>query len=163
MNCATVVAGKSIRNAVRIPKFSLPLVLLQQLIQNGKDICLVDGGNQIRSFTAIADAIGALITIIANENNCADQQIFNIGNPYNQLSIKELAHNIVELAKKYGKTKSLAETIKILDINSSEYYGKGYQDVSKRVPSIKKAESILHWKPVISVKESLRKIMDFYC
>ncbi|GHU18430.1 NAD-dependent dehydratase [Alphaproteobacteria bacterium] len=132
-------------------------------IFHGKDICLVDGGNQIRSFTDIADAIGALIKIIANENNCADQQIFNIGNPYNQMSIKELAHNIVELAKEYDKTKALAEKTKILDINSSEYYGKGYQDVSKRVPSIQKAESLLLWKPGIGVKESLRKMLDVYC
>ncbi|GHU15278.1 hypothetical protein FACS189449_12770 [Alphaproteobacteria bacterium] len=132
-------------------------------IIHGKDINLVDGGNQIRSFTDIADATAALIKIIENENNCADQQVFNIGNPYNQLSIKELAYTIVELAKKYEKTRSFAEKIKILDINPDEYYGKGYQDVSKRVPSIKKAESLLRWKPGIGVKESLRKITDFYC
>ncbi|MDR2681801.1 MAG: bifunctional UDP-4-keto-pentose/UDP-xylose synthase [Holosporaceae bacterium] len=129
-------------------------------IIHGKDIKLVDGGNQIRSFTDIADAIAALIKIILNENNCATRQIFNIGNPHNQTSIKNLAQEIVELAKKYDQLKSLAEKTKIIEIDPNEYYGKGYQDVSCRIPSIKKAETVLQWTPTVSLRESLRKIMD---
>ncbi|MDR3180080.1 MAG: bifunctional UDP-4-keto-pentose/UDP-xylose synthase [Holosporaceae bacterium] len=129
-------------------------------IIHGKDIKLVDGGNQIRSFTDISDAIAALIKIIKNENNCATQQIFNIGNPHNQVSIKNLAHEILELAKKYDAARSLAEKINIVEIEPHEYYGKGYQDVSRRVPFIKRAETLLRWKPVVPLKESLGKIMD---
>jgi nucleoside-diphosphate-sugar epimerase len=112
-------------------------------ILHGKNINLVDGGSQRRCFTDISDAIAAIIKIIENEDNCADQQIFNIGNPYNELSIKDLAYNIVELAKGYDKIKPMAEKIAVADMNASEYYGKSYQDVTRRVPSIKKAESLL--------------------
>ena len=131
-------------------------------ILHGKPINLVDGGNQIRCFTDITDAIGALVKIIENKNGCANQQIFNIGNPYNELSIKELAYMIVDLAKGYDKVRSLAEKTEIKELQAAEYYGKSYQDVQRRVPSIKKAEQILGWKPSATTKEAIKKIMDYY-
>lgn len=127
-----------------------------------KPINLVDGGNQIRCFTDIVDAIDALIRIIDNKDGCANQQIFNIGNPYNELSIKELAYIIVDLAKGYEKLCSLVEKTEIKELRADEYYGKSYQDVQRRVPSIKKAEQILGWTPIISTKDSIKKIMDYY-
>jgi nucleoside-diphosphate-sugar epimerase len=131
-------------------------------IYHQKHINLVDGGNQKRCFLDIADAVQALIKIIENENGCADQQIFNIGNPYNELSIKDLAYQIVDLAKGYDKLKNFAEKVEIRSVDAKEYYGKSYQDVARRSPSISKAQRLLNWNPVISMRESLTKIMDFY-
>ena len=131
-------------------------------ILHSKPINLVDGGNQIRCFTDISDAIDALVKIIKNKDGCANQQIFNIGNPYNELSIKDLAYMIVDLAKGYDKVRSLAEKIEIRVLPAAEYYGKSYQDVQRRVPSIKKAERLLGWKPVVNTSDSIKKIMDYY-
>lgn len=131
-------------------------------ILHAKPINLVDGGTQIRCFTDISDAIRALIKIIENKDGCAEQQIFNIGNPYNELTIKNLAYMIVDLAKGYDKIKERAEQTQIRELMASEYYGNSYQDVQRRVPSIKKAEQILNWKPTIEIEESLTKIMDYY-
>lgn len=131
-------------------------------ILHGKKINLVDGGNQRRCFLDISEAIAALIKIIKNENNCANREIFNIGNPYNELSIKELAHIMVDTAKGYEKLRELAEKTEISIAAASEYYGKSYQDVQRRVPSIKKAETILNWKPAIGIQECLIKVMDYY-
>lgn len=131
-------------------------------ILHSKPINLVDGGNQIRCFTDISDAIDALVKIIKNKDGCANQQIFNIGNPYNELSIKDLAYMIVDLAKGYDKVRSLAEKIEIRVLPAAEYYGKSYQDVQRRVPSIKKAERLLGWKPVVNTNDSIKKIMDYY-
>ncbi|MBR1734814.1 MAG: bifunctional UDP-4-keto-pentose/UDP-xylose synthase [Alphaproteobacteria bacterium] len=131
-------------------------------ILHNKPINLVDGGKQIRCFTDISDAIIALIRIIENKNGCANQQIFNIGNPYNELSIKELAYMIVDLAKGYDKIRDKANNTDIRELTAAEYYGKSYQDVRRRVPSIKKAEQILGWKPTTSTRESIKKIMDYY-
>jgi nucleoside-diphosphate-sugar epimerase len=36
------------------------------------------------------------------------------------------------------------------------------QGIELRVPSIKRAESILNWKPVVSMDDLLIKTMDFY-
>lgn len=127
-----------------------------------KDINLVDGGDQIRCFTYISDAIEALITIIENENNIAEKAIFNIGNPYNEISIKNLALKILELAKNYDILKDNLSEIKIVNKKANDYYGKGYQDVLRRVPSILRAETILNWHPKVTIDEALQKTMDFY-
>jgi nucleoside-diphosphate-sugar epimerase len=129
-------------------------------ILHGKNINLIDGGSQSRCFTYISDGIDALMKII--ENDGADKQIINIGNPRNRYSIKELAHKMVDFAKKYDRLKDFAEKIEIINTHSNDYYGKSYQDVQERVPSIKKAESLLGWKPVVDMDELLRKTMDFY-
>src|SRR6185312_3328072 len=68
--------------------------VLPQFISNiihGKDIQLGDGGSQRRCFTYISDGIDALIKIRENSNNCAENRIFNLGNPHNNFSIRELA------------------------------------------------------------------------
>ncbi|MBQ3565055.1 MAG: bifunctional UDP-4-keto-pentose/UDP-xylose synthase [Alphaproteobacteria bacterium] len=131
-------------------------------ILHGKNLKLVDGGAQIRCFTYISDGVDALIKIIENKNGCANQEIFNVGNPYNELSIKDLAYKIKELAKSYSRTKTFAEAAKIEEINSSEYYGKSYQDVNRRVPSIANAKEKLDWIPQVNMDELLKRTMDFY-
>src|SRR4030043_536749 len=61
------------------------------LIQ-GEPIRLVDGGYQKRCFTYVEDGIDCLMDVIENPGGVADGQIFNIGNPANEASVKELAH-----------------------------------------------------------------------
>ena len=68
--------------------------MLTQFLHNilyGEPIKLVDGGTQRRSFTYISDGIDALMAILENRGGAADGGIFNIGNPANDLSIRELA------------------------------------------------------------------------
>jgi len=131
-------------------------------IMHGKDLQLVDGGLQRRCFTFIDDAIEALAQIIANNNGCANGQIFNIGNPDNNSSIAEVAEFLLEIAKNNPKCKEMANKVNIISTNSSAYYGSGYQDVQLRVPTIKKAQQYLGWHPKTTTKEALQKTVDFY-
>jgi nucleoside-diphosphate-sugar epimerase len=125
-------------------------------------IKLVDGGLQRRCFTYIDDGIDALVRIIRNENGCASQRIFNIGNPQNELSIKELAEKLVSCAKNYPKIADRASKIQIVSVSAGEYYGAAYQDTVHRVPSIKNAQKYLGWTPRVSLEDSLRRTLDFY-
>ncbi len=106
--------------------------------------------------------LACLLKIIANKNGCADQAIFNIGNPANDISIRELAELLLELIKTYPRYASYAEHAQLKTINSDNYYGKGYQDVERRMPSIKRAQQQLDWQPYIDIKTSLKKTLDFY-
>ena len=88
--------------------------VLTQFLYNilaGEPIQLVDGGNQRRSFTFVEDGIDCLMKIIANENGCADGGIFNIGNPTNDLSVKELAEKLIALVKEYPAYREKAEYV----------------------------------------------------
>jgi nucleoside-diphosphate-sugar epimerase len=146
------------------PKEGSSRVLTQFIgnILRGKDIQLVDGGAQRRSFTYIDDGIDALIRIIENRDNAADGRIFNIGNPANDVSIKELAETLIALIKTYPKYAKLAERVKLVSVRSAEYYGEGYQDILTRVPSIKNADNYLGWSPRTDLKTALRKTLDYH-
>jgi nucleoside-diphosphate-sugar epimerase len=139
--------------------------VVSQFISNilhGKDIQLVNGGAQRRSFTFVDDGIEALLKIIENKDNCAESRIFNIGNPHNDVSIRELAELTLQLVQTYSGYENVAQKTKIIDVPATDYYGEGYQDVSARVPSIKNAENYLGWKPKTDLKTALNKTLDYY-
>ena len=131
-------------------------------IVRGEPIKLVDGGQQKRAFTYIDDGISALMKIIANEGNVASGQIYNIGNPKNNFSVRELATMMLELASQYPEYKATAAKVKIIETTSGEYYGKGYQDVQKRVPKIDNTMKDLGWSPTVNMADALKGIFDSY-
>lgn len=139
--------------------------VLSQFIGNilrGEAIQLVNGGQQRRTLIDIDDGIEALIKIIANENDCASQRIFNIGNPNNDISIVELAELLIEQIKTYPKYADKARQTQLEKVTADDYYGRGYQDVERRVASIKNAQNYLNWRPTTDIKTSLKKILDYY-
>lgn len=139
--------------------------VLTQFLYNilaGEPIQLVDGGNQRRSFTFVEDGISCLMKIIENKDGCAEGGIFNIGNPTNDLSVKELALKLIEMVKQYPDYREKAENCQIIEVTSGDFYGKGYQDMLTRVPSVKNAKERLGWEPTTTVEEALKHTLDFY-
>lgn len=129
-------------------------------IFHDRDIQIVGGGEQKRCFLYIDDAIEAMMKIIENKNGAADGQIFNIGCPSNEASIMQLAEKLLEVVKSYPEFKNTKT--KIVATTADEYYGKGYQDVGRRVPSIKKAKEILGWAPRTNFISALKKTVEYY-
>ena len=131
-------------------------------IVRGEPIKLVDGGAQKRAFTYVDDGIAALMKIIANEHNVATGQIYNIGNPRNNFSVRELATMMLELARSYPEYRESAAKVKLIETTSGEYYGKGYQDVQNRVPKIDNTMKDLDWSPKVTMADALKGIFDAY-
>ena len=131
-------------------------------IVRGEPIKLVDGGAQKRAFTYIDDGIAALMAIIANEGNVAHQQIYNIGNPANNHSVRELATMMLDLAKTYPEYRDSAAKVALLETTATDYYGKGYQDVQNRVPKITNTMKDLNWKPTVKMDAALKNIFEAY-
>ena len=128
----------------------------------GDPIRLVDGGSQKRCFTYVDDGIGCLMKIIANEESRCDGQIFNIGNPDNEATVKELAHKLRDLFSRHPSTKHYDRHSEIIEVTSKDYYGEGYQDIQARVPSIRKAKTILNWEPKVDLDTALQKTLAYY-
>jgi nucleoside-diphosphate-sugar epimerase len=128
----------------------------------GEAIKLVDGGTQKRTFTYIDDGIDALLKIIANARGVASGKIYNIGNPKNNYSVRELAQMMLDLALTYPEYRDSAAAVKLVDTTADAYYGKGYQDVQQRVPKISNTRADLDWSPAVTMAESLRRIFDAY-
>ena len=151
-------------DSINTPKEGSSRVITQFLgqIARGEVIKLVDGGEQRRSFTYVDDGITALIKIIANVDGVTTGKIYNIGNPYNNLSVRELAVRMLELAAEYPEYRDNAAKVHLVDTTSVDYYGKGYQDVQQRVPKIANTCADLNWQPTVKMDDALRRIFEAY-
>ncbi len=128
----------------------------------GEAISLVDGGAQKRAFTYIDDGISALMKIIANDGGIASGKIYNIGNPSNNYSVRELATMMLTLAADYPEYAETAKKVTLVETTSGAYYGAGYQDVQNRVPKIDNTMQELGWRPEVTMADALRRIFDAY-
>lgn len=138
---------------------------ITQLILNlveGSPIKLVDGGEQKRTFTDITDGIEALFRIIENKEGRCEGQIINIGNPTNEASIRELAEMLLRSFEAHPLRDQFPPFAGFKSVESSTYYGKGYQDVEHRTPSIKNAKRLLGWTPEIAMDKTVEKTLDFF-
>jgi len=116
---------------------------------NDEDIYINEGGKQTRAFTYVDDVISAFELLYTNPN-CLNND-FNIGNT-KETSINDLAKIVLDLSN----TKS-----QIIELKNSEFYGKSYEDINRRVPDISKIEKFVKWKPKISLNEGISKMIAY--
>jgi UDP-apiose/xylose synthase len=121
---------------------------------------LVDGGKNRRCFTYIGDAIGACMKILERPEAAANQ-IFNIGNPANEVTIAELAELMARLWRTTAPEPA-DQAISIEEISGRDFYGPGYEDSDRRLPDIGKARTLLGWEPSTGLETALVKTIRAY-
>ena len=142
---------------------SIPRVFsfFMEALINGTEMKLVDGGSQRRCYTYIDDAIECINRIIENPGGVCDRQIFNVGSPHNEVSIRQLAERMRTLyAEKYADSK--VPLPEIVDVSAEAFYGRGYEDSDRRIPDITKARTLLGWQPRFGLQELLERTMAYY-
>jgi nucleoside-diphosphate-sugar epimerase len=109
----------------------------------------------------VDDGVSGLMKILANRNGCAAGKIFNLGNPENDCSIRDLARILGELFLQHpaGKGRKPPE---IVEVDARRYYGEGYQDIQTRTPSIARAREVLGWEPKVGLRDALSKTLDAF-
>ncbi|OUO93291.1 bifunctional UDP-4-keto-pentose/UDP-xylose synthase [Cloacibacillus sp. An23] len=127
-----------------------------------RKITLVNGGAQRRSFTWVGDGVEGLMAVIRNEKGRAEGEIFNIGNPDNNYSMKQLAGMLIEEAKNFPVFREAAEAAELEVIPATDYYGANYDDMENRVPSVQKIERRLGWRPKTGMREMLRRTIAWH-
>ncbi|HEX5048046.1 MAG TPA: bifunctional UDP-4-keto-pentose/UDP-xylose synthase, partial [Gammaproteobacteria bacterium] len=138
---------------------------ITQLVLNlveGTPLLLIDGGRQKRCFTDVREGIECLFRIIENPSGRCDGQIFNIGNPDNEASIREMADMLIAQFQRHPLRERFPPLAGLKEIESASYYGQGYEDVTHRRPSIANAEKRLDWRPVVPLRESVERTLDFF-
>jgi nucleoside-diphosphate-sugar epimerase len=131
-------------------------------IVRGENIQLVDGGAQRRCFTYISEGIDCLMRIIANKEGIASGKIYNIGNPHNDLSVRQLAEVMLQSARSMEAYAAAAARVQLVDVSAKKYYGAGYQDVQSRVPWIANTTAELGWTPSIDMSIAVRRVLESY-
>ncbi|HHC09103.1 MAG TPA: bifunctional UDP-4-keto-pentose/UDP-xylose synthase [Actinobacteria bacterium] len=122
----------------------------------GGPIHLVDGGHQRRSFTHIDDASAAVALLL--EHPGARNEIFNIGNPANDASIREVVALMMEL---YEELTGVRPRNELVEISGEEFYGPGYEDTTRVLPDISKLRA-LGWEPRRDLRTTFRETMRSY-
>lgn len=112
---------------------------------NNQPLIVRGNGKQVRAWCYIKDFVRGVMHILGNKK--AYNQIFNIGNPDNTITITDLAANIIKLTKSRSKM--------IMKPHQ-------FTDIDHRVPNIDKASKILDYKPSILLNEGLLETIAWY-
>jgi nucleoside-diphosphate-sugar epimerase len=127
----------------------------------GTEMRLVNGGTQRRCYTYIDDAIECIHRIVENHGRVCDRQIFNVGSPDNEISIRGLAELMCQIFHEtFGQHQHLLPHI--ADVSAEAFYGEGYDDCDRRIPDIAKARNLLGWEPQVGLREALELTMRYH-
>ena len=126
----------------------------------GEDLMLVDGGQQRRSFIYVDDFVDGVLRILERPAACQGE-IFNLGNPRNDLTIAELARQIRAAYQRLAP-QAAGSRSELRAITAEEFYGAGYDDSVERIPDLGKAETLLGFVPRTTIAEMLPPIVQDY-
>lgn len=137
-------------------------LFMDSLLFGTKPMQLVDGGTARRCYTHISEAVECIALIIENKNNLCDRQIYNVGSPDNETTIREMAERMRDIFDAEFRVASDPPFRGIESVSAEQFYGKGYDDCDRRVPVIDKAVLHLDWRPEMSLDAVLRDLMRYY-
>jgi dTDP-glucose 4,6-dehydratase len=109
----------------------------------GEPITIFGDGSQTRSFTYVDDEIRGFLSLLDSGVNSP----VNIGNPYTEHTVAELAELVVEV------TGSSSEIV---------YEPLPVDDPTQRQPDITLARSLLGWEPKVGLREGLSRTADYF-
>ncbi|MBR4915776.1 MAG: NAD-dependent epimerase/dehydratase family protein [Fibrobacter sp.] len=127
----------------------------------GEPLKLVNGGKAKRCFTSVHDAVDFLFALFMADSGAAQSQAFNVGNPDNELSIAELAQ---KMRKIYADIRGVdvATLPEPQVVSGEEYYGAGYDDSMRRMPSVEKANRLLGFRAETPIDVCLRESLAWF-
>ncbi len=125
-----------------IPRF------IQAALRN-EPLYIHGGGSQRRCFTYVGDIVTGTVLAAKPE---ASGGVFNIGSHY-EITIRDLAEKVRELV---GSSSPLIET------SYEMAYGKGYEDMLRRIPDLTKSMKILGYQPSVDLEYGLKKTIAWF-
>ncbi len=137
----TVGPRQTGRYGMVVPRF------VRQALRN-EPITLYGDGCQSRCFTAVGDAVRALIRL--SETPGAVGEVFNIGSEQ-EITILDLARKILALT---GSASPLQF------IPYEQAYDRGFEDMRRRVPDVSKLRETIGYAPHTSLEENLQRIIQ---
>jgi dTDP-glucose 4,6-dehydratase len=115
-------------------------LMMQALL--GEPLTIYGDGKQTRSFCFVDDLIEGIVRLARSDEHMP----VNLGNP-DEFTILECAQAILEV------TQSRSEL---------QFEPLPQDDPTRRCPDISRAERLLGWKPEVSLRDGLRKSLEFF-
>jgi dTDP-glucose 4,6-dehydratase len=109
-------------------------------------LTLYGDGSQTRSFCFASDLVRGIVALMEMENSPEADTPFNIGNPEER--------TVADLAQKVLKLTGSSSPIVMKDLP--------VDDPHLRCPDITRAQTILKWRPEVSIDEGLGKTIEYF-
>jgi UDP-glucose 4-epimerase len=119
-----------------------------QALQN-HDVTVFGTGAQSRCFLHVRDAVDALIGLA--EHRAAVGEVYNVGSD-EEIGVLDLAYRIIDMA---------GSSSQVIKVPYAEAYEEGFEDMMRRLPDIRKVNTLLGWRPTVSLDEILSEMIDF--
>jgi UDP-glucose 4-epimerase len=116
----------------------------------GQHLNINGAGTQRRSFGHVDDAATGILKVLFSDKTTGD--VFNIGNPNEPISIKELARKVV---KATGQPESL---IRQTPLGAEDRAPE--RDIQERMPDITKARATVGFEPSITLDDGIARIIE---
>jgi len=127
--------------------FVLPRFVISLL--TGQPLTVFGDGLQVRAFTDVRDICDAIYKITASSY---ENEIWNIGNPANAMSILELAEEVINYRKKSD----------LVFIDPKKLHGPLFAEAKNKVAHIQKIQNLLGWTPKISLQQTIEDTINYY-
>ncbi len=105
-------------------------------------------GKQSRCFTHVSDVIDGITALMDEDKSVG--QVYNIGSQ-EEISIENLAQRAKEITGSSSEIKC---------ISYDEAYGKGFDDMERRVPDLTRINNLVGYSPKISLEQILIDVRD---
>jgi len=127
--------------------FVLPRFVVAALTD--QPITIYGDGLQRRAFTDVKDICNSIFEISVSSYK---NEIWNIGNPQNEMNIRELAWLVADTV---GKGE-------IISVDPKDIHGDLFSEPGDKVPNSDKISSLLGWKPQVSLEETIKSTVEYY-
>ncbi|MBL9160305.1 MAG: bifunctional UDP-4-keto-pentose/UDP-xylose synthase [Verrucomicrobiales bacterium] len=127
----------------------------------GTPMQLVDGGRSYRAYTHIDDAVDGIVRILDNPGGVCDREIFNLGTPENETTIRGLAHRMIAIFDEHFRRPGDPHP-EIIEVSGEAFYGKGYEDCDRRIPDVTKARTLLGWESRHDLDSVIHHTMKYF-
>lgn len=133
--------------------FVLPRFVIAALTD--QPLTVYGDGSQRRAFTHVEDICDAIMAVAKSK---ITNEIWNIGNPGNEMSIREMAELVIRITKRKYRDKNP----KMDFVDPEKLHGGYFAEVVDKIPYIRKISSLIGWKPKYSAEQIFSETINYY-
>lgn len=130
------------------PSYGMVIPRLVSQALRGDELTVFGDGTQTRCFCHVRDVVGAVVRLIDDPR--AHGEAFNIGST-EEVSVGDLAERVL---------RATGSNSRIMYIPYERAYGRGFEDMLRRVPSTDKLHRLTGWAPTWTLDQIIDSVVD---
>ena len=129
----------------QLPDYGMVLPRFVDAVKNDRSPIVHGDGSQIRSFCHIDDAVEMVLRVHEHPG-----ELFNIGNSDNAISMRDLAHKVIEVA---------GSDVLVDYAGYGDVFSERFEDIMYRVPDTTKIRSMTGYEPKYTLEDIIKDVL----